>query len=164
MERPSRTLTRGTTLTPKFGELADDALEQSRWQQPVVVAILLPWDRPQVIAGQGEDFEIAQHNPRRLIVQSEVALDSQRNFERRFETSRGTVGDRSNRDHRGLAFGLVYDQHDGARAILAAFDVARSASSLQRYEYEITRPTSSCGNSMCNPVAGYFCSFSKSLR
>ena len=39
-----------------------------------------------------------------------------------------------------------------------------SASSLQRYEYEITKPISGCGNSMRNPAADYFCSFSKSLR
>jgi hypothetical protein len=35
------------------------------------------------------------------------------------------VSDRDYRDHWRLAFGLLYDEHDGTRAILAAFDVAR---------------------------------------
>ena len=90
-----------------------------------MIPILLPCDRPQVIAGPGKDVEIIQHNPRGLIVQSQMTLDRRRNLYGGFGIAMLAVGDRNDRDHRRLVFGLLYDQHDRARAVLTAFDVAR---------------------------------------
>jgi hypothetical protein len=54
-----------------------------------------------------------------------MTLDRRRNLYSGVGIAMWAVSDRNDRDHRRLAFGLLYDQHDCARAVLAAFDVTR---------------------------------------
>jgi hypothetical protein len=74
------------------------------------------------------------------------------------------VSNRDDGDYGRLAFGLPYDQHDGARAVLTAFDV--SGFGLITPEVRIRNNQADFGlrKSMRNPATDYFCSFSKSLR
>jgi hypothetical protein len=54
-----------------------------------------------------------------------MTLDGGRNLYERVGVAMRAVRDRHDGDHRSLAFGLLYDQHDSARPVLTAFDVAR---------------------------------------
>jgi hypothetical protein len=103
------------------------------------------------MATPGDDVEIVQHNPQSSIVQSQMTLDRTRDRYGSVGVAVRAVGDWNDPDHRCLGFRLLHNQHDRAGSVLSAFDVPRSASSLETYEYAMIRPTSGCGNSMHNP-------------
>jgi hypothetical protein len=78
-----------------------------------------------------------------------VLFDAQRNFNCDIQVLRQRVSDWDNSDLLAsikLGTGMIDRKDNGAWPILPSLDQPLSSSSFQRYEYEMTRPTSGSGN------------------
>ena len=88
------------------GEGFDDPIKQSRRQEAVIVTVTTA-DLPDVIAGPFEFVALRNDDPRTLVIQSEMALDRDGNFDRAGGIDGRRMRDRKDDNDRCFIRGLV---------------------------------------------------------
>jgi hypothetical protein len=107
------------------GESLDDLMEESRWQEAVVIAITAA-DFPEIVARPIEFVALGDNDPGTCVIKSEVTFHSGGNFDGGRRIGGRSMRDRQN--HNGRCVVRALDrQHDHARAILAPFFPSRFA-------------------------------------
>ena len=101
-----------------------DLLEESRRQEPIVVAIATA-DFPDIVTRPIEFVTFGNNDPGALVIKSEMTFDRCGNFNSRRRIGRRSMRNRQNHDD-GHFICMAFDcQHDHARAIFAPFFPSR---------------------------------------
>ena len=106
-----------------------EALEyqiEEGWRQEAVVVAITACDFSKIVAGPGEFVSLPYNNSRAVVVESEMALDRSRNFDRGCWISGRAVRDRQDECTFRCLIRLPFDRkYDDARAILAPLILPR---------------------------------------
>jgi hypothetical protein len=110
--------------TMPCGEGRDDLIEESRWQEAVVIAIAAP-NFPDIIARPIEFVALCNNDPGTLVIKAKMTFNRGGNFNCAQRIGGRSMRDRENHNDRCVIRSPLDRKHDHAGAVFAPFFPSR---------------------------------------